>query len=569
MGIVSKLPFQIKFLCPHRKEKKCTAFSMNLSYIYDEEIVTIEIEENEEVFVFFQSEDENARFYLEAFDVIPEGYGIVADEKGKLYKKPSKDIFPLYRNNNMFDALCVDKFIMKIVCNRIEYYGMLSVRPKQLEDNEWNQMRNELEQEVKNLARQTLKKKFIDMGIEQLTKEEWIYLENLYQHRQWLLAVLQDIIEKPKYRIVTNYVKTKNTFRKKTDRKTVQYQIQKGKNDTRLLPIKEISYDIAENRFLKMVMHQCKKVLKSALKKIKCLVEKKISFIDSEQLLEYYNGAVSVYKSIEVLEIQKWFKKIKDFSNGKLSNAFFLDDRYGYIYRMYLNVNKVNEAEINLLSFTFAWKPSSLLYEMWCYIKLCREFEKKWTCHRETLDRCFIIENGISGLKEGCFVEYRKEDIRIKIFYNPKLPRSSAESDPYDQPYYMLNAHVQPDIVIHMFGGEEEIYMGSLVLECKYRKVNSFWNSVTISSREQITAYWTGSKSKYYMKMLGNLIDVRPVKRVYVLMPEKVVEERYEGEILFMSMHPGEELWIEKLYQEIEKSIEECNQLRKQIELFM
>lgn len=128
----------------------------------------------------------------------------------------------------------------------------------------------------------------------------------------------------------------------------------------------------------------------------------------------------------------------------------------------------------------------------------------------------------------------------------------------------MLNSHVQPDIVLHIY--QEAVYLGSIVVECKYRKVNSFWNGSTMSSREQIMSYWHGSKSCYFMGKIGKLLDVRPVKCVYVLTPDETCEEKMDGKIQLTSVRPGNDVSLEHLYQSIEDRIEECKELVKVFE---
>lgn len=561
MDIVSNLPFRLTFSDTHYNTIHCNCFSEDLFQIYQSEKVTAEIEENEEIWVMFDSHDENARFYLEALDAIPERYGIRLDEQDKLFKSPSRISFPLFINNGEFDALCVDRYVMKIVCFGKEYYGILSVRPKQLEQGEWAIMKNELEQEMKDLGKQALRKHRKMDADHTISKEEWYILDFLHKRKDWILAALQDILDHPKYKIETKYQRTVSQRPSRNNRKTIQYMLQKGESDRKLLIYKEISYNISENQFLKMVMEYCKKRVKPILEKVSLLLKDERDYWDKEKLLSYWQSGSSICKFISFLEEKKWYQDVTGHISRQLSRAVFMDDRYGYIYTVYHELLHPKKVDMDVTVHTAAWKPSSQLYEMWCYIKLCRMFEEKWERKSKELSHCFHYENGMPILEEGSYMEYGKEEISVKLFYNPILPRTSQMTDFKERPYYMLNSHVQPDIVVHIYQDATATYLGSLVLECKYRKVRSFWNGSTMSSKDQITSYWHGSKSHYFLGKIGTLLDVRPVRGVYVLTPDAPFEEQMDEKIQLTSIRPGWDETLEVLYQKLEFEIEESVKL--------
>lgn len=561
MDIVSNLPFRLTFSDTHYNTIHCNCFSTDLFQVYQSEKVTAEIEENEEIWVMFDSEDENARFYLEALDAIPERYGIRVDEQDKIFKSPSKVSFPLFLNNGEFDALCVDKYVMKISCFGNVYHGILSIRPKQLEQSEWTIMKDELEQEMKDLGKQSLRRNGKMDTDDAISQEEWCILRFLHEQKDWILSAMQDILDHPKYKIETKYLRTVSQKPSKNNRKTIQYMLQKGECDRKLLIYKEISYDISENQFLKMVMGYCKKRLKPVLEKLSILLMDEQEYWDKEKLLQYWKSGKSICKFIAFLEEKKWYQEVTKHISGQLSRAVFMDDRYGYIYTVYHELQHPKSLDLDVIVHTAAWKPSSQLYEMWCYIKLCRSFEEKWERRSKELSHCFYYENGMPILEEGSYMEYGRGQLRVKLFYNPTLPRSSQITELEEQPYYMLNSHVQPDIVIHIYQDVTSTYLGSLVLECKYRKVRSFWNGSTMSSREQITSYWHGSKSHHFLGKIGELLDVRPVKCVYVLTPDEIWEEKMDEKIQLTSIRPGKNETIEQLYQKLEQEIEESTRL--------
>lgn len=561
MDIVSKLPFELSFFNMYGDKKECTNFSTDLTSAFSEENITCEIVENENVFFQFNSEDKQARFYLEVFDGIPDGYGIRMDEEGQLYRYPSTNRIPLFENQQGFDTLSVEKFLMKVVSEGTAYYGVLSVVPKQLEKNEWVIMKEELEEDMKDLGRKAFQKQCFQGEMEYFTNVDWNCLALIRGHYRKIVTALENILEQPKCEIGTTYQTISDTKPARMDAKSIRYRLQKGFTGKQLFRRKEISYHTAENQFLKMLLRKWEKRLKGIQKKIKIFLGMPKGYLNKEVLLEYSRYLAYLLQVMEQFKDLDWFKNIEGVPPQELSNAFFMDYHYGYLYRLerLMLSDSVKEQDIEPLVRNHTWKPSSQLYEMWCYLKLCHIFEENWYTQRN-LEQCFSLDEGIPELFSGCFMEYEKENLKIRISYNQKIPKSSHDCDYETTPYYMLNTHVQPDMVIHIYEKNRNLYLGSIVLECKYRRVNSFWNGTTMSSREQIMSYWTGSKSGYYLGMYGELLDIRPVECVYVLTPQEIQEEKYDGKIQLMEMRPGEEEGIRSVYAALEEKIQECEQ---------
>lgn len=557
MDIVSKLPFQLCFFNMYGEKRECTYFSTELGAILEEEKVSCEIVENENVSFQFQSEDRQARFYLEAFDGIPDGYGICRDEEGELYRPPSDTKIPLFENQSEFDTLCVEKFIMRVVCRGCIYYGVLSVIPKQLDKNEWLIMKEELENDMKDLGRSAFQKQCHQEGMVYFTNEEWNCLLLIHDHHSKIITALQNILQQPKCEIETTYQTISNTQPIRIDAKSIRYQLQKGFMGKQMFRKKEISYNTTENRFLKILLGKWKKRFKVIQQKIKEFMEMPKGYLNKKMLAEHEKYISFILHIIEELEAAGWFKEIEGIPSQELSNGFFMDYHYGYLYQLEWHILSNSWKDIGMFMQTYTWKPSSQLYEMWCFLKLCHTFALNWNTTKR-LEECFSLVNGIPELFMGCFMEYETNELQIKICYNQKIPQTNYESNYDTTPYYMLNSHVQPDIVIHIYHKNKKIYLGSIVLECKYRRVNSFWNGTTMSSREQIMAYWTGSKSNYYLGKYGELLDIRPVECVCVLTPQKIQEKKYEGKIQLMEMRPGEAKGISRVYDALEEKIKEC-----------
>ena len=160
-------------------------------------------------------------------------------------------------------------------------------------------------------------------------------------------------------------------------------------------------------------------------------------------------------------------------------------------------------------------------------------------------------------LKKGAKTSFLSNEIRLDVLYNPTLERSKEKAEKVKMPYYMLGNHVKPDIVINIFYMQRNnMYIGSIVLECKYRKLSSFWyQGSTMSSRRQIEAYYEDSKSNCYYNM-GDEHDVRPVRKVFVLTPDDVNINEVERNISLRQFKPDDIAKQQKLLVEIEDIID-------------
>ena len=89
MDIVSDLPFSLKLIkrFPVLIIQDAKKFSKNEKEIWRDDFVTLSAEENDEIDIFFDSEDKEARLYLEALDIVPlEDINIQEDESGHIYR---------------------------------------------------------------------------------------------------------------------------------------------------------------------------------------------------------------------------------------------------------------------------------------------------------------------------------------------------------------------------------------------------------------------------------------------------------------------------------------------------
>ena len=166
MDIVSDLPFTLKLIQKYPIEtiQEARVFCKEEQNIWRDNIITLSVEENEDMDLYFNAEDPEARLYLDALNMIPaDDLYIKEDHYGRKYRMVSTDCFALYRSSKGYDALCVDTFRIAVLCQKEWYYGTLQILPKPIAIGEWQMMRNDLEREIRDLS-QDIVRRSIGMG---------------------------------------------------------------------------------------------------------------------------------------------------------------------------------------------------------------------------------------------------------------------------------------------------------------------------------------------------------------------------------------------------------------------
>lgn len=586
MDIVSDLPFTLRLIkrFPNMIVQEGTLFFKNDKDIWKSNMVTLSAEENDELEIYFNSIDDNARLYLEALDIIPMDDGsICEDENGHIYRRISDENFVLYKCNAGYDALRVDVFKITIYCNGEWYYGTFQILPKPISLSEWKIMRDDLENEIKGLAQDIVRR---NIGIGN-THNEKVPPKILYdfliikKYSQNVIMALMDIAENPRSEIVTSYqdILANKSDKYQFDKETIKRYLMKSATEpTFKIPIRTVSYDIQDNRLLKMIIMEYEGKLEKFIELLNDVerfsvspnsggtVQYKISW--NESLAEFKASANKLKKLTAIIKSQEWYGKISSYKEPYIPHSFILDARYSILYQMYLDFKK-EEITVDLdPDFSYSWKRSSYMYEMWCYLKICRSLMEEYEFIPSQWTELFSDKVLFPFLESGTRLNFEKDNYLIEVVYDECLPLRK-EGTSRKKPLFMAKPHSEyklhnrPDIVINVYDKEKGWYLGSIILECKYRKLNSFWTaSSTRSSRGQLETYYNNARSSFLFDGVGEKLNMRPVNKVIVLTPDDLGEGQMQQdyEILVKGYKATDDLVRidsvkKELYEEIEKII--------------
>lgn len=584
MDTAYNLPFQAYLIVNPNTSPQKIDFGpwtdIQLSHEPEEDCATIK--ENDEMDLYFNSTDKEARLYLDALECCPSSNRIMVDDEGFVYCTPGEEVIKLYRSDSSYDALRVDVLQISVICGLNSYFSFLKIAPKQLSLEEWKIMRDDLETEIQGLA-QDIVRRNIGLGDEAkglLPPDDLYAFLIINKNAHAIMSALLDIKDKPKYKLKKRYEEVDESKNREIDTETVKKYLQRGAlNHTLFVPRRDIVYDIQENRLLKKIIKAYDEklahfidVIYSTLnyRKQRLTRYPKHSLYDEKYIqgLESYLATAEKLKKItNIIKSAEWFQTVKNPEDMFIPHSFAVDSRYGSLYRMYSEMNKRNFSVQLDPQYSYSWKKSSSLYEMWCYICICRSFLQQYTEVGLRVQDIFMKDHLFPFLKSGTKILLANEDSAVEIIYDSVLPKKSEQVKLYGHPLYITGKHTRPDICINMYSKKSGWYVGSFIIECKYRSLKAFWYGNTWSSREQIKAYHNDSKSPLFFNgFLDLFTSSRPVLHVFTFTPDIFDEREYsDDQVTLLTFRPTKDRDIvekvcERLIDEVSNAVKLADQ---------
>ena len=161
------------------------------------------------------------------------------------------------------------------------------------------------------------------------------------------------------------------------------------------------------------------------------------------------------------------------------------------------------------------------------------------------IEGVFVKEQLFPFLEAGSKIVVENEKVTIEVIYDVLLPMTSNQTQLFNNPLYLTGItgrHNRPDICINIYSKKSKWYIGSYIIECKYRKLNAFWGGSTWSSKEQIIAYHNDSKSNLFFNgYFDGITSSRPVHQVLVFTPDVFEQRDYsDNKVSLITFKPTE-----------------------------
>jgi len=541
-----------------------------LNMLEDADIPTIK--ENITLKLQFYSDDPETKFFMDGLDVLE--FNNFDVDLSKRYFLPQKNDITLFKYGE--DPMVPGYFEIRVVFKDKTYYSRIEIEPTLLAKKEWMILKDDLNACINGLAEDFIRRN-ISIGMNEKEKsyisvgllQKFIIIE---RYSLQLIAALQDLYLKVNYKIIEEYKLTPTEKARRIDAKTIRYQQIHSENiDKVYAPIKKITYNLPENRYLKRTLVEIKNILKKV--KVASYAYQNIIKNEIQEMQEFHNSnksilnkqnslqivekniqkAKSIYGFIEMIENTVWYDEINVDSRHYIETVpqLVLDSRYGVLYQLNRALKRKNLKYIIDEQYTYQYKRTDKLYEMWCFLKIHRilmeELEfmpiKGWMYDADYNSEDILIPM----LLPNTIIEYKKDEIVLQLTYDGVIPDKSSETKLMSMPVYIKNQHNRPDARLDVYN--EKIYIGSVMIDCKYRKPNRFWKNQSkpkdyLKEMHQFLAY-KDCESKYLYGSDRYRGRMRPVNEVWALYPldENTTNDRYykDERLRLLKVCPGKE----------------------------
>lgn len=571
------VPFQLSFFTGKNEYAlPVVNFYFDVDDIYKAS-PSVEITELVQIKVLFTSDNLQAKLYIEGMEEIV-SKGTEDDDEG-VFMSPDMEARILF---DFDDYPLIPGFYQIVVdCGNSVYYALLSVKPKHVLEPAWVTMRDELELVLPGMAMDLV---FRNLGVCQsprmkLPLPPYNFFAFLVINKNFsqIMSSLTDLMTKANFRLKKHYVFKRIATGAVVDEFSLTRCLSRpSQSELVMSPIKDLNYDLPENRWAKVIVQFMGKILDDFLiaaqaygdvvqkdiKDLECygdssLKQRQVKGTTLQDLKGFCQRALKIKTAIKILESAHWYQELTPGQCDKPPVALFIDSRYGILYKLYRQIKRYETSVTHDKLYAFQWKSSAKLYELWCFVQIYKSLQNLGFEVRDGWMSAASADGDkvlIPSLPSGAYTAFSQDNIIIRLHYDSFIPYTSDETDQDYKPLYISWIHNRPDIRLDVY--IDALYSGSILMDSKYRRPTSFWNSQSLRSHlrpkemEQLNCYSTQCSSLYLYGDKKNE-NIRPVPEAWVLYPAQMPSfnnRLYSDQrIRFLHLAPQSENLLEAL----------------------
>jgi hypothetical protein len=494
------------------------------------------VHENINLELSFNSRSETAQCTMDGFDILNDER-LKYDEKNLPYISPGS--LTLFKHKAVTEYYPYIPGIYCLIVTRQgeKFYSFIKVTSSRLTDNQLKSMRIEVENQLKGLALDVVRKQSVFQGLEKLNMDMSLFqkFKTLDHYFGDISTIVADLAKRVRSSLKKEYILQPVEKPSHVDTVSIQYRLKHPESTNYLKTRKNmVDYDLPENRMLKQIINKWVRVLVDFIQQVDYNLEKFKG--DNEifssytstgrrkdlliELDSYRKKATQMKAALNQLRISPWYQVVSDRGAFVVTNKIFIDIRYNKIFKIHQHLSS-EEVDLSLHpGWSFHWKRTDQLYEIWSFFKVLNTFKTQHYTFGNVPR--WLLNGSDKGLKDlmviptipkGACFELQKGDLKLKIVYDGEIPKEPSQTKQEQDPIYTTGEHNTPDIRIDVY--IREIFIGSIIMDSKYRK-----KYFLMDSKYQLTSYADHVRSPYiYNKRRWERI--RPVHRVLVLYPDK------------------------------------------------
>jgi Domain of unknown function (DUF2357)/PD-(D/E)XK nuclease superfamily len=569
MDIHSKLPFCLEFKMG-RTSEIVTNFYQNEDSIPNNSYVTLK--ENVQIDVLFNSEANDAKFFFEGLESIPERY--VEEEDGEPYLPPSINPITIFNKDSY--PLIPGSYLIRVECSGVRYYSLVKVIPTRVTEEQWEVMKEEVEAQLTGLAQDLIKSRLglVDNTLKMLAPRQISQFLVLQKHYVKALAAITDLYTKANYRIKKNYEMVPIERAKRVDERSFIHRLRYPENQTQIKsPINKFEYDLPENRWTKKIVEYVINNLKEFnilvsgyADSISYEIESELRYyaefqentknvlIEKEKVLkklkEYLSITQKMQNAFQVLQSTRWYQDVNEYKQCPLPHVMQLDARYRVLYQLYREM-KLDTPKLGIdPTYALQWKRTDKLYEIWGFIQLINLVKELnfnpiegWIYNKEFTNNRSLIPS----LKPGTVICFKKNNLTLKLIYDSEIPYQRQDTNLENKPIYISGNNNRPDARLDVY--DELTYIGSLIIDFKYRNKKSVWDIQTVNTNlknktmSQLLIYGSSCKSVHLYGENKGFTHINPIQEVWAAYPiqhetSKPIEKYEDHHLKLIKLSP-------------------------------
>lgn len=564
----TKSPFRNQFEDEMVDYSECF-FTTKMMNTVSENLI-IPITENRDIIMEFTSSQSDARLYMDTLDYYQSAI-CKEDDNGNIYIEESLEPIVLYKNSSA-DTSTTDYYPfvpgiyqIYVTCNTEKYYAYIKVNPKQVTDHELGIMREEIEEMIENLAHMLVSNESsakLDIAAE--NKESISsQLLILAQNCNKIIPIVNDIKYAPRSKIVNHYQLEDNYKARIIDQETIKHRLKQMDVKKRLLvPKRLITRNLPENQILIEIVRYLQKVTRAAIQYTEQMLphieydtnrlsggkyprpanERTMYLKQIESLKENRLKMKKLYNAFNFLLQSDWVKEVTGTSSNSI--GLHLDGRYRFLHQISRELkNTKHKIQLNA-DFSYRWKRTDKLYEMWGFIKLLKALQssslnfkpiKGWIYDNKEI----LTTWQVPLLEEGTKITLQGPGNKvINLVYDRPISYDRKKTT-YDDPLYSRFPNNRPDTRIDFY--ENDVYEASFIIDFKYRPAAAIGNLGVSDYQNESKAYkqllhYSKFDSEFVGKSRNHIVPEKisrskpPIAGVWVFFPNSI-NNKYDKKI--------------------------------------
>ena len=542
---------------------------------YDSEIDFLEVEHKLvniyefDTLIILNNSLDPAEFEIDGIDE----YAFDSETFEFTHKKYKNHDFPVivFEFDKGMEPLVPGYYQITATLNGKVYFSWFEVLSKNIDINDLNSIREEIEDlvsglalnvQIANVAHYAENYSFTD--IPKYIEQSQFFLNNTHLFNKLLFNIRLN----PKYHIAKDYHWDLTGKKVQIDNKSVRKMLSVPNRRGLVYGFKRYdSYDTYENILLKYDLTKLHEIMMKVLNFLSDYVrelekaESINTYRNEKSSISFLSNSIKLLKKLDFQFImtlkESWLYAVPLLSSKDIGTKQPTNHNYRMIHRLYLGIaGKTGELKLNH-KYRFYWKNSALLYEIWGYLKVVESLKTLGFLQIGGWLYSHSMDNELPFLHDNEWMTFRKGNVKLRAVYNGTIANNDSKTS-YDNPLKTHRKNNKPDIRIDIYKDKERRFLGSIILDTKYRSLKNIWNGHS-NSREQIYNY-RDIQSEYHLKQSNYLTELQKPVVVGVIYPKDSKElgknkiEALEKSINFIKLTPS--IGSENLVNYIEEKIQ-------------